>query len=104
MKTFDKYNLVEIKSENHFHDILINEDKQLYTNNLIFDCSVFNETIFESSIQELEKISLTLATHNKTFIVIHPLLPTDKWDEFILIPTLNESIEYIFMEELTRDF
>lgn len=99
----EKYNLITISSENELSDILINEEV-VVKNNLIADCSNLSQTEIESQLTELEKISLTLAEQEKTFVVVHPSLPTDEWDEFILIPTIHEAKEYIFMEELTRDF
>lgn len=99
----EKYNLITISSENELSNILINEEV-VVKNNLIADCGNLSQTEIENQLTELEKISLTLAEQEKTFVVVHPSLPTDEWDEFILIPTIHEAKEYIFMEELTRDF
>lgn len=99
----EKYNLISIKSENDFPNILINKEV-IIKNNLIADCSTLSQLEIENSLTELENISLTLTDKEKTFVVVHPSLPTDEWDEFIVIPTIHEAKEYIFMEELSRNF
>ncbi|MGB0870657.1 MAG: hypothetical protein ACPGSD_13750 [Flavobacteriales bacterium] len=104
MKVFDKYNIVEYNSASYFDKILKNEENALHSNNLIFDFTKVPSSEFTLLIPQFEKISLTLANLDKTFVVVHPTLPTDKWEEFILIPTVDEAIEYIFMDELSRDF
>jgi len=104
MQSFDRYNLITFNSVSEFENILINENKELSSNNLIFDITKINDTEIELLILKFEKISLTLASLDKTFVVVHPTLPTDRWEEFILIPTVKEGIEYIYMDELTRDF
>lgn len=104
MKSFDKYNLVEYMDISALDKILKNEENNLYSNNLIFDVAKVNDTQFNLLIPKFEKISVTLANLDKTFVIVHPSLPTDKWEEFILIPTINEAIEYIYMDELTREF
>lgn len=103
MQQEEKYNLISIKSENDLLNILINKEV-IVKNNLIADCSTLSQLEIENSLTELEKISLTLAEQEKTFVVVHSSLPTDEWDEFILIPTIHEAKEYIFMEELSRNF
>lgn len=103
MEKEDKYNLITIESEKSLSNILINKDVYI-NNNLIADCRIFSKPEIENCLVLLEKISLTLAQQEKTFVVVHPTLPTDEWEEFILIPTLHEAKEYIFMEELTRNF
>lgn len=103
MEQHDKFNFVTALDTNEFQNILNNEEA-IVKNNLIVDCNVFNKSEIDNQLSILEKISLTLAEQEKTFVVVHSSLPTDEWDEFILIPTLHEAKEYIFMEELTRDF
>lgn len=103
MEQQEKYNFTTVQTNEDLSNILINEDA-IVKNNLIVDCNVFGKSEIENQLSLLEKISLTLAEQEKTFVVVHSSLPTDEWDEFILIPTLHEAKEYIFMEELTRDF
>ena len=99
----DKYNFITANTADDIQNILKNEEV-IVKNNLIVDCDVFEKSEIEEQLPVLEKISLTLAEQEKTFVVVHSSLPTDEWDEFILIPTLHEAKEYIFMEELTRGF
>lgn len=99
----DKYNFITANTADDIQNILKNEEV-IVKNNLIVDCNVFEKSEIEKLLPVLEKISLTLAEQEKTFVVVHSSLPTDEWDEFILIPTLHEAKEYIFMEELTRGF
>jgi len=103
MEQQDKYNFITISDVNELQNILNNEDVVI-KNNLIVDCNVFQKSEINNQLSLLEKISLTLAEQEKTFVVVHSSLPTDEWDEFILIPTKHEAKEYIFMEELTRGF
>ncbi len=103
MEQQDKYNFITISDVDELQNILINEDV-IIKNNLIIDCNVFQKSEINNQLTILEKISLTLAEQEKTFVVVHSSLPTDEWDEFILIPTKHEAKEYIFMEELTRGF
>lgn len=102
MEQQDKYNFATAKTVNDLYNILKNKDVIL-KNNLIIDCSTFKKSEIENQLSTLEKISLTLAEQEKSFVVIHTSLATDEWDEFILIPTLHEAKEYVFMEELTRE-
>ena len=103
MEQHEKYNLVTVHSEEDILNILKNEDV-LTKNNLIADCNAFAQLEIEKLLTQLEKISLTLTEQEKTFVVVNASLPTDEWEEFILIPTIHEAKEYIFMEELTRGF
>lgn len=53
---------------------------------------------------QLDKFSVDLKKINKSFVVVSQQAKTINKDNIVLIPTEEEAIEYIFMEEIERSF
>ncbi len=72
-----------------------------YNQNLILSFSeeiVFNDKL----LKDLGNFSLALAQIEKSFVVVTDFAKEDIDHELNLIPTENEAIEFIFMEEIER--
>lgn len=99
----DKYTLytIEQNDQNNLAQVLMEIDAAA---NIIIDCSVI--AISEELAASLSKNYEAFTNAHKSFVVvISDKLDMEAFEElFIAVPTISEAIEYIYMEELERNF
>lgn len=100
----DLYVAITPKSNINFNDFfkLFNKEIIQYEkNNIIVDLSDFS--ILTDELLQFEKISERKVGLGTSFVVIYTEVDLDKIpDELIIVPTFQEAIDIIDMDEMTR--
>ncbi len=96
------FNFNDLADWNTFHEANgANEFSTQYHQNTIFSFPE-NVSFDELLLENLGKFSLALSELNKSFVVVTDFAKEDIDHELNLVPTENEAIEFIFMEEIER--
>jgi hypothetical protein len=100
----DLYIAFTPKEENNFNaffELFSKEIDQYESNNIIVDLNNFSISLAE--ISQFEKISEKKVGLGTSFVVIYTEVDLDEIpDELIVVPTFQEAIDIIDMDEMTR--
>ncbi len=100
----DKYTVIKLKLTtdfNSFYEQFNSKVNTLKELNLIIDFSDFN--IHITDLLKLKKFALTQIESGISFVVISKEIDLDNLpDELIVVPTFQEAIDMIEMDEMTR--
>lgn len=104
-QTHDNYTLLidEYDNLSRFSEILTNKLDQFKGCNLIIDLTTYKNASLDEIIQFLELSNNHRAT-GQSFVIVNNALPIDMIpDELMIVPTVQEAVDVIQMEDIERD-
>jgi len=99
----DKYCLYTLDSRSSFDDFSFLQKTDL-KENVIIDCGSVD--ISENHIQLFKSAYERFLVAHKSLVVIVPnKIDVDRYEDvFVAVPSISEAIDYIYMDELERNF
>ena len=93
--------LFNISNENKFFNSIVELKKEIKLKNIIID---FNTLSFEKFLEDLNYLFIESQDNKKSFVIVNSDFKSEYYNSNInLVPSLQEAIDIIEIEEIERD-